>query len=47
MEWVGRGREINEKHDDDCCEEGFRLARVILGRDSEEGSEGIEWGAVV
>ena len=25
---VGRNRETNEQHDEDCVEEGFQLARV-------------------
>ena len=32
---VGQNRETNEKHDEDCAEERFQLARVKLERDGE------------
>ena len=36
---VGLNRETNQEHDEGCVEEGFQLARVKLGKDSEGGSE--------
>ena len=30
VEWVGCDRETNEKHDKDCVEEGFHVAKVKL-----------------
>ena len=30
VEWVGRGRETDEKHGEDYVEEGFHLAWVKL-----------------
>ena len=35
LNWVGQNREIDEEHDEDCVEVGFRLARVKLDRDGE------------
>ena len=36
VEWVGHERISNEKHDKDCVEEGFQLAREKLDRAGEE-----------
>ena len=41
---VGQNRETNEKHDDDCIEEGFQLARIKYDRDSEGGREALGVG---
>ena len=30
VEWVGCDRKTNEKHDKDCVEEGFHVAKVKL-----------------
>ena len=41
VEWVRKNRETNEKHDEDCVEEGFQLSRVKFGRDGEGGREAL------
>ena len=38
---VGQNRQTDGKHDEDCAEEEFHLARVKLDRDGEEGKEGL------
>ena len=35
LNWVRQNREIDEERDEDCVEEGFRLARVKFDRDGE------------
>ena len=36
---VGKNRETDEEHDEDCVDEGFQLARVKFDRDGKEGGE--------
>ena len=36
---VGQNRENDEEHDADCIEEGFQLATIKYGRDSEGDRE--------
>ena len=38
---VGKNRETNEEHDEDCVDEGFQLARVKFDRDGKEGGEAL------
>ena len=35
LDGVGRKRETNEEHDEDCVEEEFQLAMVKLDKDGE------------
>ena len=47
VEWVVHGREIDKKHDKDCCEERGRLAKVILNGNGEWRNESTGVGALV
>ena len=42
--WAGQNKETDEEHVEDCVEEGFRLARVKLGRDGEGGKKALGMG---
>ena len=44
---LGQNRENNEEHDEDCVEEGFRLASAKLGRNDKGGRKALVWGIVV
>ena len=44
VEWVGKNRESNEEHDEDCVEEGLQLARVKNDRDGEGSREALSTG---
>ena len=41
---VGQYRETDEKHDEDCAEGGFQLARVKCDKDGEGGREALGMG---
>ena len=41
---VGRNRETDEEHDEDCVEEGFHLARVKFYRNDKRGREAVGMG---
>ena len=41
---VGKNRETDEQHDEDCVEEGFQLAGVKFDRDGETGREALGMG---
>ena len=38
---VGKNRETDEEHDEDCIQEGFQLAGVKFDRDGETGREAL------
>ena len=38
---VGKNREIDEDHDEDCVEKGFQLTSGAFDRDGEEGKESV------
>ena len=42
---VGPNKETNKKHDEDCVEERFQLARVKYDRDGEGGREALVEGS--
>ena len=44
MNRVGQNRETDEKHDEDCVEEGFQLAGVKLDKYGEEGRDALVVG---
>ena len=44
MNEIGKNRETDKDSDGDCVEEGFLLARVKLGKDSERGRENLGMG---
>ena len=39
---VGKNRETDAEHDEDCTKEGFQLARVKFDRDGEAGREAVD-----
>ena len=41
---VGQNRKTSEEHDEDCVEEGLKLARVKFDRDGEGDREALEMG---
>ena len=41
---VGQNRETDEEHDEDCIKEGFQLARIKYGGDSEGGRDALGLG---
>ena len=41
---VGKNRETDEEHDEDCVQEGFQLAGVKFDRDGETGREALGMG---
>ena len=41
---VGKNRETDEEHDEDCVQEGFQLAGVKLDRDGGRGREALGIG---
>ena len=41
---VGKNRETNQKHNEDCLKEGFRLPRKNFDRDDKGGRETLAMG---
>ena len=44
VKWGRKNRKTDEKHDEDCVEEGFYLTRGKFGRDGKGGREALGIG---